>query len=177
MGMSRVLADDLYERLGVAPSATTDEIAAAFRARAKELHPDLHPEDAEVTEAFKGLTLASTVLSDPDARAAYDRSRAPGHSAVATPSGPPAGGHQPVFRTTRAARTALWAGVALVVFGLACSLTLAAVPTGDDAKTITLWLVAAKLLICGAILWGVGAWRLRRLTGPDPGPAPQPTRR
>jgi hypothetical protein len=171
-----MLADDLYERLGVAPSATTDEIAAAFRARAKELHPDLHPGDARVAEAFKELTQASTVLTDPDARAAYDRAREP------VPSTSPAApgrvnGHQPVFRTTRSARTALWAGIGLVVFGLACSIALAAVPTGDSGKTITLWLVAAKLLICGAILWGAGIWRLHRLSEPGAAPAPQPTER
>jgi hypothetical protein len=172
-----MLADDLYERLGVMPSATTDEIAAAFRARAKELHPDLHPGDGRVAEAFKELTQASTVLTDPDARAAYDSTRVPAPSASPTPAGRAGSGHPPVFRTTRSARTALWAGVGLVVFGLACSVALAAVPTGDPAKTITLWLVAAKLLICGAILWGAGIWRLHRLTGLGAVRAPKPTER
>lgn len=171
-----MLADDLYERLGVAPSATTDEIAAAFRARAKELHPDLHPGDAGVTETFKALTQASTVLTDPDARAAYDRRRA-ARPPIARQAAPPGHGHQPVFRTPRAARTALWAGVGLVVVGLACSIALAAVPTGDPAKTITLWLVAAKLLICGVILWGAGVWRLHRLLEGGAAPASEPTRR
>jgi hypothetical protein len=166
------VAENLYERLGVAPTATTDEITAAFRARAKSLHPDLHPGDAEVAEAFKELTRASTVLTDPVARAAYDRS----HARASSASSPTPPAHQPVFRTARSARTAAWAGVGLVVFGLACAIVLAAVPTGDSAKTITLWLVAAKLLICGVILWGAGTWRLHRLADGATS-APQPTQR
>src|SRR5687768_17968960 len=66
---------DLYSTLGVAPSATTTEIAAAFRAHAKESHPDRHGGDPARAERFKELTNAYDVLIRPETRAAYDRQR------------------------------------------------------------------------------------------------------
>jgi hypothetical protein len=71
--------------------------------------------------------------------------------------------HEPVFRTPKRARAALWCGVVLVVLGVVAAGVLFSVSTGGSAKTITLWMVVAKLLICGALLWGAGAWRLHRL--------------
>jgi hypothetical protein len=153
--------DDLYDRLGVAESATVEEITLAFRARAKELHPDIRPGDDIAAEQFKQLTHAYRVLVDPGRRAAYDRGRTA--SPPPRPSAPRPPVHQPVLSTPKRARLALWCGVALVVLGVASSVVLAVVDTGDTAKAITLWLVAGKLVICGLIVWGVGAWRLHRL--------------
>src|SRR5215831_8113864 len=68
---------DLYAVLGVAPTATSGEISHAFRERAKRLHPDVNQEP-HAEEAFKDLVAANEVLSNPAARAEYDRSRAPG---------------------------------------------------------------------------------------------------
>ncbi|MBA4028867.1 MAG: hypothetical protein C0475_06995 [Planctomyces sp.] len=68
-------ADDLYAILGVGPSATQEQLRAAFRARAKGLHPDVNPgHDAE--GAFRSLREAYAVLTDPAMRAEYDRRRA-----------------------------------------------------------------------------------------------------
>ncbi|MGH3443573.1 MAG: molecular chaperone DnaJ [Nitriliruptorales bacterium] len=60
---------DLYEVLGVDRDAGQDEIKRAYRRRARELHPDAGGD----AEAFKEVTRAYEVLSDPERRALYDR--------------------------------------------------------------------------------------------------------
>ncbi len=67
------VATDLYSILGVARTATDDEIKRAYRAKAKDLHPDRHPGDARKAEAFKQMSAAYDILGDPEKRAAYDR--------------------------------------------------------------------------------------------------------
>ena len=63
---------DYYEVLGLARSATGDEIKRAFRKLAMEFHPDRNAE-AGAEARFKEINEAYEVLSDPDKRAAYDR--------------------------------------------------------------------------------------------------------
>jgi curved DNA-binding protein len=63
---------DLYEILGVARSATADEIKRAYRKLAKKHHPDVNPGDKAAEERFKEVTAASEVLSDPKKRKLYD---------------------------------------------------------------------------------------------------------
>ena len=64
---------DAYEVLGVARDADEREIKKAFRARARELHPDVNRHDADAEEKFKELAEAHEILSDAERRSIYDR--------------------------------------------------------------------------------------------------------
>lgn len=69
-------AKNYYRVLGVSPDADASVVKAAYRAKAKALHPDLHPDDPDsATRRFKDLAEAYRVLSDPQARRRLDRSR------------------------------------------------------------------------------------------------------
>jgi DnaJ-class molecular chaperone len=63
---------DPYRVLGLARSATTDEVRRAFRAAAKECHPDLYPDDPVRAERFKQISWAHALLTDPEARRKHD---------------------------------------------------------------------------------------------------------
>ena len=64
---------DYYEVLGIDKNASQDDIKRAYRKKAKECHPDLHPNDKEAEARFRELNEANEVLSDPDKRARYDQ--------------------------------------------------------------------------------------------------------
>jgi hypothetical protein len=230
---------DLYEELGVARDATRDEITAAYRARAKELHPDARPGDAGAAERFTRVGAAYRVLADPVERARYDASRA---AAPVAPPSPPRAAPAPSrpapvaskpFRLSRkAARWAVLGGATLIVLGVLAGAFVVSlqrhdadlrshgiatvatviqvngarrlefqtasgrvvrasesVKTGEEAprlgsrvpihydrsdptsivtddshagRNITLWIVAVKFVIGGAVLLWFGARRLRR---------------
>ncbi|PIO59723.1 DnaJ domain protein, partial [Teladorsagia circumcincta] len=64
---------DFYKILGVPRNANANQIKKAYRALAKELHPDKHADDELAHEKFQDLGAAYEVLSDKEKRAAYDR--------------------------------------------------------------------------------------------------------
>jgi hypothetical protein len=116
---------DLYEELGIAPDATREEIAAAYRARAKELHPDTRPADADAADQFARVGAAYRVLSDPDERARYDASRVaplrlpplaapPAPAPVVESVAPP----KPQRLSRKNARWCVGGGAALLALGL-----------------------------------------------------------
>ncbi len=64
---------DAYELLGVPREADETQIKKAFRKLARELHPDVNPDDAAAEARFKEVAEAYEILSDPERRATYDR--------------------------------------------------------------------------------------------------------
>jgi DnaJ-class molecular chaperone len=67
------VADDLYDVLGVAKTASDKEIRSAYRALAKKLHPDLNPGDKGAEERFKTVASAYAILGNAETRKRYDR--------------------------------------------------------------------------------------------------------
>jgi hypothetical protein len=68
---TRLDPEDYYVRLGVGPAATQPEIVAAFRVKARLLHPDV-PKTGNAV-AFVAVKQAYDVLSNSKRRADYDR--------------------------------------------------------------------------------------------------------
>lgn len=66
---------DYYKILGVAETATKDELRKAFRKIANESHPDKHPGDKAAEERFKEASEAYEILSNPEKRKKYDALR------------------------------------------------------------------------------------------------------
>jgi molecular chaperone DnaJ len=64
---------DPYDVLGVARDADERQIKRAFRALARELHPDVNSHDPEAEEKFKEAAEAYEILSDGERRTTYDR--------------------------------------------------------------------------------------------------------
>jgi molecular chaperone DnaJ len=80
---------DHYTFMGVARTATSDEIQKAYRKLAKTYHPDRNPGDKEAEANFKLLSAAYEVLSDPTKRAEYDRQGHVGRRPQAPPKPEP----------------------------------------------------------------------------------------
>lgn len=89
---------DYYEVLGLSREASDAEVKKAYRKLAREHHPDANPGDPGAEERFKELTEAYEVLSNPQARRAYDTY---GHqvprAGAGSPGGDPFGGFQDIF--------------------------------------------------------------------------------
>jgi curved DNA-binding protein CbpA len=78
---------DLYQLLGVSRDASREQIAQAWRHRARAEHPDARPgppgdEAGDAGARFRAVAGAWQVLSDPGRRAAYDRVLGSGQAAA-----------------------------------------------------------------------------------------------
>ena len=96
-------ARDLYEVLGVTRDASQQEIALAWRRRARDEHPDARHGDDGAPARFRALAEAWQVLSDPGRRAAYDRglhpAQPPGRVRITVRHPPAAPSHRAAGRT------------------------------------------------------------------------------
>ena len=68
------MSADHYAALGVAANATLADIKKAFRQKASFYHPDRN-DAADAAQRFQAVQKAYEVLSDDDARQAYDDNR------------------------------------------------------------------------------------------------------
>ncbi len=66
---------DFYAVLGVASTASADEIKKQYRRQAKKFHPDANQSDPKAAERFKEISEAHNVLGDAEKRKQYDDMR------------------------------------------------------------------------------------------------------
>ena len=64
---------DYYKILGVDKNIPQKDVKRAYLKRAKQFHPDLHPDDPKAKAKFQALTEAYDVIGDPEKRAKYDK--------------------------------------------------------------------------------------------------------
>ncbi len=69
------LETDFYAVLGVAETASDDEVKKAYKKLARELHPDRNPGNKAAEERFKAVSRAKDVLSTAKTRKEYDEFR------------------------------------------------------------------------------------------------------
>ncbi len=64
---------DYYKILGIAKTATPEEVKKAYRKLARKYHPDVNPGDKEAERKFKEINEANEVLSNAENREKYDK--------------------------------------------------------------------------------------------------------
>jgi hypothetical protein len=135
---------DYYAALGVDEHATEEDIARAFRALAKQLHPDAGA-PSEVAERFKEVSAAYEVLGHRRTRRDYDAVRAGVLPAPRARAEAPEGavGAPPRFRaaatnatgwTARRAHAAIVGGLLVLVFGIVVSFFVAGLQRADNDR-------------------------------------------
>jgi DnaJ-class molecular chaperone len=66
------MSDDPYAALGLAKTASDEEIRKAYKKIAKTSHPDLNPGDAKAADKFKAASAAYDLLKDSEKRRRFD---------------------------------------------------------------------------------------------------------
>ncbi|MCR5679779.1 MAG: DnaJ domain-containing protein [Prevotella sp.] len=64
---------DYYKILGVPKDIAQKDVKKAYLKRAKQFHPDLHPDDQKAKAKFQALNEAYDVIGDPEKRRKYDQ--------------------------------------------------------------------------------------------------------
>ena len=64
---------DYYKILGVDKTIPQKDVKKAYLKRAKQFHPDLHPDDPKAQAKFQALQEAYDVIGDPEKRQKYDQ--------------------------------------------------------------------------------------------------------
>ena len=64
---------DYYKILGVQRDIPQKDVKRAYLKRAKQFHPDLHPDDPKAKAKFQALNEAYDVIGDPEKREKYDQ--------------------------------------------------------------------------------------------------------
>ncbi|MDD4759354.1 MAG: DnaJ domain-containing protein [Bacteroidaceae bacterium] len=64
---------DYYKIMGIDRNTPQNEIRDAYKRRAKQFHPDLHPNDPKAKAKFQALNEAYDVLSNSEKRKKYDQ--------------------------------------------------------------------------------------------------------
>lgn len=64
---------DYYKILGVDKNIPQKDVKKAYLKRAKQFHPDLHPDDPKAKAKFQALNEAYDVIGDPEKRKKYDQ--------------------------------------------------------------------------------------------------------
>jgi curved DNA-binding protein CbpA len=119
-----------YAVLGVAPSATDEELRAAWRAAVRALHPDSRDDDVPPAEADAALRLVNdawSVVGDPDRRRAYDAGLELGPERADADQWWTTSSHA---HATRVARFPLWMVVLAVLLAIFVFTAYAGAPAG-----------------------------------------------
>jgi len=161
--------------LGLAPSATGAEVRRAFRKLALTLHPDRA--GAASTHAFQRVAAAYAILSDPAARADYDRRSAGTASPAAARPHAPVHVPSPVSRAASLAMSLDKQGRLLARLSASLDTLLARAAARREGDVIELYLdererrsggvalievpVRVRCTLCGGIARPGGFWCLR----------------
>jgi curved DNA-binding protein CbpA len=146
---------DYYRLLGVTPTASVDEIQAAYRRLAKAYHPDLNAGSSSAAARMARVNVAKTVLLDPHVRAAYDQVRRARFGPAPRPSSVPTRPAAAAYGVTSRPVAGSYGRVAPVTYSGARTVAWSTIPrrpTGPrlDRHSAILLAVVAPLL--GALI-------------------------